>query len=365
MRELHASANPQIRAVDQGDDNFVVYDGDVAVWDLWSYEAAHGNPTGPSPSIPTGAVKVIQVTQPADGPFHPRMYSYWANAWMMGDYAIVFAGHVDGRARFFQVDLQDGRVTPLGMRIKYAASTTEGWYWDRNGHISLCDGPRLCRINPFILHDAGEILVDISTSHPGCRLWQAHSSDDGLVHSATVERITSDGPYERIGTLLIASNEQTTFFPAMGALDESQVTRDGAYLVIKENEDNRIVTVATGEERIIPDAAGAVGHSDCGDAIMVGEDNQLGACVLWDLPTLTKRPLFSTWNMGYVSLRGGRCLHSGNTHLSLVALDGGGLTPLIANGGGSSYDDRVKANLDPSGRIACYMANGLVYLLVL
>jgi hypothetical protein len=71
-----------------------------------------------------------------------------------------------------------------------------------------------------------------------------------------------------------------------------------------------------------------------------------------------RRTLFTTWNMGYVSLRGGRCLHSDATHLSLVDLESGQRTPLVAHGNvGNDYDSRVKANLDPTGRVACYMTN--------
>lgn len=313
---------------------------------------------------------LIQVTTAADGPFHPRFYSYWSNAWVQGTHAIVFAGHIDGLARFFDVDLVTGVVVPLGSLIKLQ-STTEGWSWNHSGRITLCDGPRLLRINPFIVADPGEVLADISETHPGCRIVQSHSSDDGQVHSATVERITSDGPYQRIGTLAVIRGQQQ-FFPAEGALDESQVTSDGAYLIIKENDDNRIVTMATGEERRIADHCHAIGHSDCGPGYVVGEADKPdpGMCGWWDLTkALTPEqfhPLFQTLNMGYVSVRGNQILHSSDTQLRMIDRETGAITPLLDHGVTSgNYDDRVKASLSPCGRVATYMANRIVYLLVL
>lgn len=321
-----------------------------------------GDSPAPSPHTPPvvtiepplEAGRVYQVTGPTDGTFHPRFYSYWSNAFIRDGSAFVFAGHVDGRPRFFRVDLETGGVERLGALVGYGG-TAEGWYWDRRGRLMLCDGPRLRRIDPF--GRADDVVLDISDTHPGCRLWQAHSSDDGLVHSATVERITTDGPYQRIGTVASRPGWRTVF-PSFGVLDESQVDRSGAYLIIKEDHDNRIITLATGETRTIRNAEGALGHSDCGHGFIVGEDDQIGACVWIDLQDLSDLRLFSTWNMGYVSVRGDRCLLSDRTHLSLVALDGSGVTPVVAHGMvGEGYDFQVKANLDPTGRIACYMSN--------
>lgn len=368
----------------QSDRNVVVYDRGRPVWDRWSYEAgqaetspaetspAEAPPAFPSiPAAPTVSVpgvlppgiagRVIQVTSADDGDLVPRMYSYWSNAWIDGGTAVVFVGHVDGRPRFFRVQLASGSVERLGPRLPYTG-TGEGWYWDAAGWIYLCDGPRLRRVNPFDGRD--QVVFDISDRLPGGALWQAHSSDDGQVHSATVQQTGGNDTWPKIGTA-VYRNGQTDYFPARGVLDESQVTADGAFVIIKEDDDNRIITLATGEERILRDADGALGHSDCGPGIAVGEANlpEPGACVLWDLrQPLTldrRRTLFTTWNMGYVALRGGRCLHSDATHLSLVSLENGERTPVVAHGcnAGNDYDSRVKANLDPTGRVACYMTN--------
>jgi len=375
----------------EGDGNDVVYDNWIVpgqmtpVWDKFSYEAGLGasrppvvlppvepRPPAPVPEPPapgpasSATPRVIRVTDASDGDFVPRMYSYWPNAWIHGTAAYIFAGHVDGLPRFFKVDLSTGAVERLGPMLGFVG-TTEGWYWDANGWIYLLDGTRLMRVSPFT--NEARVVFDLADTHPGCILWQAHSSDDGQTHSATVKRVVTDGAYPALGTVVFRKGRQE-YFPAQGELDESQVTPDGGWLVIKEDDDNRVINLDTRHTQILRDADGAVGHSDCGPHLLVGEDNIHGACVLWDLTQpLTpgrRRDLFPTWNMGYVSIRGGRCLHSGETHLSLVALDGSGETPLIDHGVRSNdYDARVKANLDPSGRVATYMVDGQVYLLVL
>src|SRR5205085_12680494 len=87
-----------------------------------------------------------------------------------------------------------------------------------------------------------------------------------------------------------------------------------------------------------------------------------GACVLWDLrgplvPT-RRRELFSTWGMGHLAIRGTRCLLSDDTALWLVDLQQGGRSHLRDHGMvGSGYDFQVKANLDPTGHVACFLSN--------
>lgn len=352
----------------EGDGNSVVYYDGVPVWDRFSYEASHGRapvsppapaPERPSPSRPPAVGGgLLKVTDPSDGDFINRGYSYWSQAWINDVAIYCFAGHVDNHPRFFAVDIATHAVRRMGPVLAYTGEG-EGWYWDREGWIYLLDGPRLRRVNPFTTED--RIVFSIEDTHPGCRLWQSHSSDDGQTHSATVQRIVSDGPYPNIGTVVFWQGQQE-YYPAHGTLDESQITSDGAYLIIKEDDDNRIITMGTRETRVLRDADGAVGHSDCGPSIVIGEDNIHGACVYWDLRRpLTpgnRRELFSTWGMGHLSVKGGRCLLSDDTHLSLVSLEGSGVVTLQAHGMiGNDYDHQVMANLDYTGRVAAYLSN--------
>lgn len=392
-REL-ATLDGLYLAADQDDGNFVVYRAATMtpLWDRFSHEASLVRDPLPDPvpavlPVPVGpdpAGRLIPVTDASDGAIEPRMYSYWANTWLnpAGDLAHVFWGHADGHPRFAVVMLPEGKVQRLGSLLPYTG-TSEGWYWDREGWIYLLDGPRLRRCNPFTSEDRG--VFDISDTHPGCDLWQAHSSDDGRVHSATVRQVVNDGPYPLIGTVVCRDGQQT-YYPADAyALDESQITPDGAYLVIKSSpdDDNLIVTLATGEQRWLQKSEGALGHSDCGPGFMVGadRDHEPRACVRWNLDQpltpehrvlLTKSGDWSGGDLGHVAVRGYRLLVSDSTHICLGDMgDWFGLVPILVHGMvGDDYDHQVKANLDPSGRLATFMSNyGTdrqdVYLLVL
>lgn len=312
--------------------------------------------------------RIIRVTDEQDGDLVPRMYSYWANAFVRDGAAFVFAGHREGWPVFSKVNLADGSIERLDWLLPYGGET-EGWYWDRDGSIYLVQGPRLHRVNPFTGEDG--VVFDISDERPGCNLWQTHSSDDGQTHSATVQR--SSDPYTKVGTVVVRDDHQD-FFPAQGTLDESAITADGKFLIIKETPEgaervsNRIINVETRETIVLLNADGAVGHSDCGMSVLVGEWSPgagvpgVGSCVLWNLAELLtpgrRVELFKTWNMGYVAVRGSVCINSDEHHLNLVALDGSGLHELVAHGNtGTNYDNRVKANLSPCGRVACYMSN--------
>lgn len=300
---------------------------------------------------------MIQITHAQPGEVPNRMYPYWSTAWIDGASVVVFVGHADGRTRFFRVALDGSAVVPLGALVPYTG-TGEGWYFDRDGWIYLIDGPRLRRVNPFTGADV--VVFDISDAHPGCDLWQAHSSADGQTHSATVRQIVADGAYPKIGTIVFRRGELLPLVDAQGDLDESIVDASGRYLVIQESNQNRIIDLDTREERRLSDAGGALAHVDCGDGFAVGEADQPepGQCAYLDLASGAWRPLFYTRAMGHVSVKGGRCLLSDDRALSLVSLDTGERQHLIDHGMvGSGYDCQVFANLDPTGRVAVFISN--------
>lgn len=372
----------------EGDGNSVIYDRgmDLAVpwpgtpvWDRFSYEASLGEYTprpSPPPQSPTPAPppslpdpfsfpgpRLIRVTNEQEGTIPPRFMSYWANAFLESpDTALVFCGNADGLPRFFRVHLSSKQVDRLGsLGVPYRGET-EGWYWDIRGWLYVYEGSRFRRLHPLSGQD--ELIYDISTDSripAPSRLWQPHSSDDGLVHSATVELITSNGPYARVGTV-VCWNGHVDYYPAEGILDESAVSADGRYLIIKEDEDNRIIRISSGETRHIADHQRSLGHSDSGPSYILGEADKPdpGMCGWWDLDgPLTEdhfHGLFNTLNMGYVAVRGDRVLHSSETQLRLVDRFTGYITNLIDHGGPSDYDGRVKANLSPCGRLACFMS---------
>lgn len=372
---------------DAADLNTVIYDSATmaVLFNRQAWEVTkHGPAPPPPPPVrppdpapdpvrpPVGVARVIPVTDASDGPLVNRGYSYWPSAFVNrgGASVVLFAGHEDGHPRFFEVDLRSGGVSRLGALLPYTG-TSEGWAFDHEGWVYLCDGSAYRRVNPF----TGEqrLVFDISAPHPDCVLWQPHSSASGRTHSATVLKRGGDGPWEKLGTVVLTDSQQI-FFPRQGELDESALVGDG-WVVIKENlgagDRNRCIHLQTRETRFIEDIGRALGHSDCSDTLMVGEADKPdpGGLGVWDLTQpLTPerfRLLVPTLNMGYVSVRAGKCLWSGDEWLCLVDLADGHVQPLVQHGGGSAYDDRVKASLSPCGRVATYMANNSVYLLVL
>ena len=331
-------------------------------------------PPPPEPSPPTwGGGRILQVTDASDGVILNRGYSYWSQAFIRDTAAFVFAPHASNRPPFFKVDLVSGSVERLGPLIGYIGEGGD-WSWTPDGKVMVPEGPRLHRIDPF--NGPDDIAMDISDLHPGSRIWQPHTSDDGRTHSATVERIVDDGPYPRLGTVVFRNGQPWHFFGAEGILDESHLSGNGDWLVIEERRDdpgndNRIVDLRTATSHWVTDRLGALSHCATGPDFIVGEDNFAGACVRLDLPSGGRMPLFQTWGMGHVSVRAGRCLLSDRDQLALVNLAGAGVVS-VANHGmvGSGYDYQVFANLDHSGRVAAFVSNrGIdrmdLYLLIL
>lgn len=375
----------------EGDGNSVIYDNwragenngqPLPIWNRWSYEAERGEarppavtppgapsvpiPLTPLPATPITTGRLLPVTNASDGRIIPREYSYWSNCWIAEGTYYVFCGTSNGPA-FFAVDRQLGAVTRLG-NLAHVGGETEGWFWLRDGSLIVLAGSQLLRVNPFRTTPS-EVLIDLeSLGHPGCDLWQPHSSEDGSTFSATVRRIVSDGKYPNLGTITVRRG--TPFYiSAEGDLDESHLSGDGRYIIMEERRaepgnDNRIINLDTRDTRWITDGDGALSHIDCGPDYMVGEadrpDPQCCARIQLDgtLTVASRVELFYTSNMGHVSVRGGRCLLSNRTHLSLVDLNGNGVTPLIEHGMvGDGYDRQVKASWDPTGQVVCFRSN--------
>ena len=237
----------------------------------------------------------------------PCGYSYWSNinAHKGQPRLRVFLGVDRNRGGagpcLWEVDKATDAVDWLGPLFPpdspLSWSTAEGWYWSKTDpDILYCsDLERLYRYN--VVTRELRAVVDIAIppyAGSGKVLWQWHSSNDGLVHSATLK----DGlTYQAEGAIVYREGQGPDvnpwlYFAKLGAdYDECQIDAAGRYLLIKENfdqthgEDNRILDLyPPGGEWPLLDEHGAAGHSDNGYGYMVAADNWNdlpGALRLW------------------------------------------------------------------------------------
>ena len=157
-------------------------------------------------------------------------------------------------------------------------STGEGWYFSRTRPTTLYlnDGPRLLRYD--VNTRTTTTVFDVTGRFGSNRyIWQVHSSNDDRVHSATLRDTTT---FAMLGCVAYREDVQQWHYVAASAdFDECQIDKSGRWLVLKENvdgrngEDNRIVDLQTGTERVLLDENGAGGHSDLGFGTMVATDN--------------------------------------------------------------------------------------------
>ena len=323
-----------------------------------------------------GDFQIIRVTNEEDGKILPRNYAYWQaiNAHRNLDELHVLAG-TDRGPCLWRVNKTTDEVHPLGPIFAGTAlqnSTAEGWYFSA--------------FDPFLLYcsddnglyrywiDSGK-RETVAATEQGLALRQWHSSFDENVHSATVLQRAASGSWPKLGTLVIEEGKARRPFPAHGTLDESQIDKSGRYLAIKENNDHRIIDLVTGEERVLSDQDGALGHSDTGFRYAVGADNwqSLAAWRLHDFTTGESRIIYETpWDaqISHVSHCQARLapadsqwvLGSGSVpFLMRIYLDGVTAAQQIAPTMcvGTGYDNLPKASLDPYGEYAYWLrSNG-------
>ena len=346
----------------------------------------------------------------------PVGYSYWSNInnHSGSDTMLVFLGlerrKGGGGATLFSYNKRTGDTKNLGaiFPADHALSwaTGEGWYFSATQPSSLYmnDGSRMLRYD--VEAKTSHVIYDVR-AHFGADkyIFQTHSSADDRVHSATLRH---SGTYEMLGCAVYDERAgKAAFYPKKGEFDECQIDKSGRWLVIKENvdgvngEDNRIIDLHTGAERVLLDPNGAGGHSDLGYGYMVAEDNynrQPGAVRLWkfDLDVQGGQPAnvrgqgelvyqLSSWTSGlghvaHGNARGGvapeeqiSCASNAHReHLPRVneivcfTLDGSmktlvvapNLSDLNASGGGSEdYAKLPKGNIDVTGEYFVWTAN--------
>jgi len=169
-----------------------------------------------------------------------------------------------------------GPVLPDSNPLSWA--TGEGWYFSANEPytIYMSSDSRLLRYD--VVTKQSRTVFDVSALlGSGYYLWQVHSSANDKVHSATVR---DSANYAMLGCIVyLEESGQHKYYLSQGNFDECQIDKSGNWLLIKEDldgkdgEDNRIINIQTGIERILLDRDGAAGHSDLGFGYMIAADN--------------------------------------------------------------------------------------------
>jgi hypothetical protein len=228
-------------------------------------------------------------------------YSYWRNTnnHVGSDTMLIFVSLDRQRGgngpTLLSYDKTTDQVQVVGPLFRadhpLSWSTGEGWYWSASQATKLYvnQGSKLMRYDA--LARTFETVFDVAPRFGADKyIWQMHSSGDDRVHSATLRTNTD---YSTLGCIVYSeASAQFSFFPSQGAYDECQVDGSGRWLVLKENvdgkagEDNVIIDLQGGGERVFTDEAGAGGHSDNGYGYMVAADNWNnlpGAIRVWAL----------------------------------------------------------------------------------
>jgi hypothetical protein len=346
----------------------------------------------------------------------PVGYSYWSNInnHVGRNAMLIFLG-LDRRRggpgpSLFSVNKQTGETRNLGPLFPasspFSWSSGEGWYFShtRPHTLYMHSGPNLLRYD--VQTRIYETVFDVTEAFGADRyIWQAHSSADDRVHSATLR---DSRTYASLGCLAYRENLRQWFFAArLGDFDECQVDKSGRWLVIKENvdgrngEDNRVIDLETGEERVLLDENGAGGHSDLGFGYMVAIDNfspKPGAVRTWrfDMDLGGGQPAAAVSGQGTIAYHhsawgsGGGHIAHGNAlagvdperqiacgsyasrsdvprqhEIVCYRLDGTLDTLIVAPtminldaaGGGTDYNKLPKGNLDVTGQYFIWTAN--------
>ncbi|HKY33165.1 MAG TPA: LamG-like jellyroll fold domain-containing protein [Candidatus Polarisedimenticolia bacterium] len=334
----------------------------------------------------------------------PVGYSYWRNTnnHAGSDTMLIFLTLSAARGgtgpTLFSYNKLTEEVRNLGPLFDASSplrsATGEGWYFSatRPTALYLNSGSRLLRHD--VLQRTTETVYDAASQFGGgIYIWQMHSSDDDKVHIATVR---SSSTSAMLGCLAYHEEpKRFSYYPARGRLDECHLDKSGRWMVMLDNvdgaygEDNRIVDLSTGTERLLLDQQGAAGHADVGHGYMVNEDdwNSLpGAVRLWRLDTLTSSLVYhmTDWSVdvGHITHGNGRpgaapeqqfacssnasrpsmpranevvCFRLDTSRDVLVVAPV--MTDLDAPGGGDDYSKDPKGNLDVTGQYFVWTSN--------
>jgi len=338
----------------------------------------------------------------------PVGYSYWRNSnnHVGNDTMYIFLGMDRARGgagpTLFTYNKNGDVITksePLfSADSLYSMASGEGWYFSATlpTKLYMNDGAKMLRYD--VVSKQFETVFDARSNFGQDKLiWQMHSSNDDRVHSATLR---DSNTYEMLGCMVYREDtSKFSFYPKMIDFDECQVDKSGQWLVIKDNvdgtygEDNRIINLNTGTERLLMDQDGAGGHSDLGFGTMVAADNwstslsNLQKVWQFNSSTLQGSPVYYNFNWNaaapaHVSFSNARadvplsqqyacgssasrsnsphaneimCFRAdASTEVLVVAPV---MTDMNAAGGGDDYGKSPKGNLDITGQYFIWTSN--------
>ncbi|HEX6948331.1 MAG TPA: hypothetical protein VF127_01920 [Nitrospira sp.] len=336
-------------------------------------------------------------------------YSYWrnTNAHQNSNDMLIFIGLATNRGgagpMLFKLNKTTDTITKVGPLFaagsKFVNYTGEGWYFSANTNrpntLYMYDGPKMLRYD--VLNRTFETVFDITAQFGSDRnIWQMHSSNDDLVHSATL-RVASTGQF--LGCLVYLESTKTfRWYPKIGVYDECNLDKSGRWTISLEDIGvpndlaMRIFDNQTGQETRISGPTGTLGHLDTGYGYAIGADNHNAlpnASIMWAFnPSIVQGPVVQynvNWNVAAVnhishpnskpdvpSSQQHACGSDASTNYSVqneitcFRLDGSAnqlivapvMTDPNANGGCCDfYAKQPKGNLDITGRYFIWTTN--------
>lgn len=228
-------------------------------------------------------------------------YSYWRNMnnHVASSQMLIFVTLMKSFGgvgpTLFSYDKTTDQITKVGPLFdtysQFSAQSGEGWYFSGTMPTKLYinDGPKLLRYDVItkVFEEVFDVTAQFGTNR---NIWQAHSSDDDRVHSATLQA-TNTGEY--LGCLVFfESTRQYRYYPKIGKFDECNLDRSGRWTVsledigVRLDMANRIFDNSTGQETRMSGPYNTLGHLDMGYGYMLGADNYNplpGATILWNL----------------------------------------------------------------------------------
>jgi hypothetical protein len=334
-------------------------------------------------------------------------YSYWrnTNAHEGSNEMLIFLGLNANRGgsgpTLFKYNKTTDAITKVGPLFaagsQFIGRSGSTWYFSasRPTIMYIDDGPRLLRYD--VLTKQFETVFDITAQFGANRVaWQTHTSNDDLVHSATL-KVADTGEY--LGCFVyFEATRQYRYYPKIGNFDECHLDRSGRWVISQEVINTpgdlamRIFDNQTGRETRINGPQGTLGHFDMGYGYAIGADGYHSlpnATILWNLePTITQGPVLHynvNWNVAAVNhpshtnakpntplAQQYACGSDANTNyavqneITCFRIDNSQdqlivapvMTDPNAPGGGSAfYDKQPKGNLDITGKYFIWTTN--------